>query len=103
MKKQAEKSGITVNLDDLRKMRHPNAEAVTTPVSGRIIWELDAYEPSIPPVDGTRYNEGDVFCYVQTPYANEVIKTNWSGKLVEVVAEQGKVVKKGDILAFIEK
>ena len=103
MKKQAEKSGITVNLDDLRKMRHPNAEAVTTPVSGRIIWELDAYEPSIPPVEGTRYNEGDVFCYVQTPYANEVIKTNWSGKLVEVVAEQGKVVKKGDILAFIEK
>ena len=103
MKKQAEKSGISVNLDDLRKMRHPNAEAVTTPVSGRIIWELDAYEPSIPPVEGTRYNEGDVFCYVQTPYANEVIKTNWSGKLVEVVAEQGKVVKKGDILAFIEK
>ena len=103
MQKQAEQSGVSVNLDDLRKMRHPNAEAVTTPVSGRIIWELDAYEPSIPPVEGTRYNEGDVFCYVQTPYANEEIKTNWSGKLVEVVAEQGKVVKKGDILAFIEK
>ena len=103
MKAKAEKSGMTVNLDDLRKMRHPNAEAVTSPVSGRIIWELDAYEKSIPPANGTRYNEGDTFCYVQTPYANEVIKTNWSGKLVEVIAEQGKVVKKGDILAFIEK
>ena len=103
MKAKAEQSGITVNLDDLRKMRHPNAEAVTTPISGRIIWELDAYEKSIPPATGTKYNEGDVFCYVQTPYANEEIKTNWSGKLVEVIAEQGKVVKKGDILAFIEK
>ena len=103
MKAKAESSGITVNLDDLRKMRHPNAEAVTSPLSGRIIWELDAYEKSIPPANGTKYNEGDVFCYVQTPYANEEIKTNWSGKLVEVIAEQGKVVKKGDILAFIEK
>ena len=103
MQAKAEKSGMTVNLDDLRKMRHPNAEEVTSPVSGRIIWELDAYEKSIPPATGTKYNEGDVFCYVQTPYANEEIKTNWSGKLVEVVAEQGKVVKKGDILAFIEK
>ena len=103
MQAKAEKSGMTVNLDDLRKMRHPNAEEVTSPVSGRIIWELDAYEKSIPPATGTKYNEGDVFCYVQTPYANEEIKTNWSGKLVEVVAEQGKLVKKGDILAFIEK
>jgi len=103
MQAKAEKSGMTVNLDDLRKMRHPNAEAVTSPVSGRIIWELDAYEKSIPPATGTKYNEGDTFCYVQTPYAPEEVKTNWSGKLVEVIAEQGKVVKKGDILAFIEK
>ena len=103
MQAKAEKSGMTVNLDDLRKMRHPNAETVTSPVSGRIIWELDAYEKSIPPATGTKYNEGDVFCYVQTPYANEEIKTNWSGKLVEVIAEQGKVVKKGDILAFVER
>ena len=103
MQAKAEKSGMTVNLDDLRKMRHPNAETVTSPVSGQLIWELDAYEKSIPPATGTKYNEGDTFCYVQTAYAPEEIKTNWSGKLVEVVAEQGKVVKKGDILAFIEK
>jgi len=103
MQAKAEKSGMTVNLDDLRKMRHPNAETVTAPTSGQIIWELDAYEKSMAPATGTRYNEGDVFCYIQTPYATEEIKTNWSGKLVEVVAEQGKNVKKGDILAFIEK
>ncbi|MBQ3844069.1 MAG: oxaloacetate decarboxylase [Bacteroidales bacterium] len=103
MQAKAEKSGMTVNLDDLRKMRHPNAEAITSPVSGRIIWELDAYEKSIPPATGTKYNEGDTFCYVQTPYAPEAVICNWSGKIVDVIAEQGKVVKKGDILAFIEK
>lgn len=103
MQAKAEKSGMTVNLDDLRKMRHPNAETVTSPVGGRLIWELDAYEKSIPPATGTQYKEGDIFCYVQTPYANEPVYTNWSGKLVDVAAEQGKLIKKGDILAFIEK
>lgn len=103
MQAKAEKSGMTVNLDDLRKMRHPNAETITSPVSGRVIWELDAYEKSISPATGTKYKEGDVFCYVQTPYAPEAVVANWSGKLVEVIAEQGKIVKKGDILAFIEK
>ena len=103
MQAKAEKSGMTVNLNDLRKMRHPNAEAITAPTSGQIIWELDAYDKSMAPATGTKYNEGDTFCYIQTPYAPEAVITNWSGKLVEVVAEQGKNVKKGDILAFIEK
>lgn len=103
MQAKAEKSGMNINIDDLRKMRHPEAEAITSPVSGSVIWELDAYEKSIPPATGTRYKEGDIFCYVQTPYAPEAIVTNWSGKLVDVIAEQGKIVKKGDILAFIER
>ena len=103
MQAKAEKSGMTVNLDDLRKMRHPNAETVTAPTSGQVIWELDAYDKSMAPATGTTYKEGDTFCYIQTPYAPQEVKTNWSGKLVEVIAEQGKNVKKGDILAFIEK
>lgn len=94
---------MTVNLDDLRKMRHPNAETVTAPASGQVIWELDAYDKSMAPATGTTYKEGDTFCYIQTPYAPQEVKTNWSGKIVEVVAEQGKNVRKGDIIAFIEK
>ncbi len=103
MQAKAEKNGISVSLDDLRKMRHPKAETITAPTSGQIIWELDAYEKSMAPATGTKYDEGDNFCYIQTPYATEAVVTNWSGKLVEVVAEQGKNVKKGDILAFVEK
>jgi len=103
MKAKAEQGGNKVSLDDLRKMRHPNAETVTAPASGQVIWELDAYDKSMAPATGTKYNEGDTFCYIQTPYAPQEVKTNWSGKLVEVIAEQGKNVKKGDILAFIEK
>ncbi|MCR5036345.1 MAG: oxaloacetate decarboxylase [Bacteroidales bacterium] len=103
MQAKAEQGGNKVSLDDLRKMRHPNAETVTAPASGQVIWELDAYEKSMAPATGTKYNEGDAFCYIQTPYAPQEVKTNWSGKLVEVIAEQGKNVKKGDILAFIEK
>ena len=35
MKKKFEQNGASVNLDDLRKMRHPNAEAVTATMSGK--------------------------------------------------------------------
>ena len=103
MQAKAEQGGNKVSLDDLRKMRHPNAETVTAPTSGQVIWELDAYDKSMAPATGTKYKEGDIFCFIQTPYGPEEVKTNWSGKLVEAVAEQGKNVKKGDILAFIEK
>lgn len=103
MKKKAEQGGSKVSLDDLRKMRHPDAEAVTAPVGGTIIWELDSYEKSMAPATGKRYNEGDIFCYIQTPYANEPVYTNWAGKLVEATAEQGRKVQKGEILAFVEK
>jgi len=103
MKKKFEQNGISVNLDDLRKMRHPNAEAVTATMSGKILWEIDREDPSMAPATGKTYKEGDLFCYMQTPYNNEPVYTNWAGKLVEVVAEQGKNVAKGDILAFIEK
>lgn len=103
MKAKYEKGGVSVNLDDLRKMRHPNAETVTAPASGKLIWEIDRIDTSMAPASGKIYKEGDIFCYLQTPYGNEPVYTNWSGKLVETVAEQGKNVTKGEIIAFIEK
>ena len=103
MKAKMEKGGVTVSANELRAMRHPKAEAITAPASGKIIWEIDVVEKSMAPATGKEYKEGDLFCYIQTQYCNEPVYTNWSGKLVDAVAEQGKNVAKGDIIAFIEK
>lgn len=103
MKEKFEKTGGEVKIPDLRALRHPNAEAVVAPVSGRMLWEVDFTDKSTAPHSGKSYKEGDIICHIQAPYGLEPVTTPWSGKIVEAVAEQGKLVEKGDTIAFIEK
>jgi pyruvate carboxylase subunit B len=106
IKKKYSAAGIapeTINLTDLAIKRHPNAEAVTAKVAGRVLWELDFEDISLKPENGKMLKTGDLLCAIQTP-ANglEFIYANYDGKVIDAV-EQGKVVKKGDILGFLEK
>lgn len=103
MKEKFEKAGGEVKIPDLRALRHPNAEAIVAPVSGRVLWEVDFNDKSIAPYSGKSYKEGDTICHIQAPYGMEPVITPWQGKIVEAVAEQGKLIEKGDTIAFIEK
>ena len=103
MRAKFSQSGSDVKIPDLRALRHPNAEAVVAPVSGRILWDVDFYDKSTTPASGTLYKVGDEIAHIQAPYGLEPVKALWEGKIVEAVAEQGKLVEKGEIIAFIEK
>ena len=103
MKARFSQSGDNVKIPDLRALRHPNAEPIVAPVSGRILWEVDFNDKSTSPASGTYYKIGDEIAQIQAPYGLEAVKTLWDGKIVETVAEQGKLVEKGEIIAFIEK
>ena len=103
MRAKFSQSGSDVKIPDLRALRHPNAEAVVAPVSGRILWDVDFYDKSTTPASGTLYKVGDEIAQIQAPYGLEPVKALWEGKIVEAVAEQGKLVEKGEIIAFIEK
>ncbi|MDR1592831.1 MAG: oxaloacetate decarboxylase [Prevotellaceae bacterium] len=104
MEKKYSAAGGAVQIPDLRALRHPNAEPVTAPVSGRVMWEFDFEDRSVKPAPGTDYNVGEWLCAIQTPGNGlEIVSALFSGKIVEAVAEQGAVVKKGDTIAFIEK
>lgn len=95
--------GDGIKIPDFRQLRHPNAEPVIAPVSGRVMWEFDYLEKSIKPIPGTVYKEGDFLCAIQTNGRGlEIVKALFGGKIVESV-EQGTMVRKGDIIAYIEK
>ena len=103
MKAKFEKAGGEVKIPDLRVLRHPNAEPVVAPVGGRILWDIDFNDKSTTPAQGTVYKEGDIIAQIQAPYGQEPVVALWPGKIVEAVAPQGKLVEKGETIAFIEK
>ena len=103
MRTKFSQSGSDVKIPDLRALRHPNAEPIVAPVSGRILWDVDFYDKSTTPASGTLYKVGDEIAQIQAPYGLEPVKALWEGKIVEAVAEQGKLVEKGETIAFIEK
>lgn len=103
MKASFSQSNANVKIPDLRALRHPNAEPIVAPVSGRLLWEVDFYDKSTSPASGTYYKIGDEIAQIQAPYGLETVKALWDGKIVETLAEQGKLVEKGEIIAFIEK
>ena len=103
MKAKFSQGGADVKIPDLRALRHPNAEPVVAPVGGRILWDIDFNDRSTTPAVGTSYKEGDIIAQIQAPYGQEPVVALWPGKIVEAVAPQGKLVEKGETIAFIEK
>jgi pyruvate carboxylase subunit B len=60
--------------------------------------------PSIPPRIGTKFKEGDRFCYVSTTWNTvDEVKADFTGKVIEVCVEQGQLVNRSDVLAYIER
>lgn len=82
--------------------KHPNAKPIVATVNGLVIWELAVNEPSLPKPIGTRMNEGDIVCFIHAFFGNEEIKTLFSGKICDIIVQQGERVNKGDIIAFID-
>ena len=103
MSKKAEQGGMKLNREELLKMRHPQAEPITAPVSGRMLWEADILDKSTAPACGKTFKEGEVMGFIAAHYGQETVPSLWNAKFVEAVAQQGDLVNKGDIIAFVEK
>jgi pyruvate carboxylase subunit B len=83
--------------------RYPDAKPIQSPAKGQIVWEYDrADNPSVAPAVGTEVKEGSTVCFVQAYYGLEEVKTNFTGKLVQINAKQGDRVEKGEIIAFVQ-
>jgi pyruvate carboxylase subunit B len=92
-----------ISIEDLRALKYPNAEQVVSNATGRVIWELDFNERSIEPVHGKKIKENEPLCTIQTNYGLEHIASFCTGRIVGVEKNQGDMVRKGEILAYIEK
>jgi len=80
---------------------HPDVITIHAPCKGQVIWQYDLTDESTAPFEGSTIKKGDNLCYIQNFYGIEPVKVGYGGTIVGTYVEQGKVVRKGEILAFI--
>ncbi len=84
-------------------MKYKDAEPIEAPVSGRILWDLDFDDRSSEPVHGKLIKKSQHLCSIQANFGLEHIDSFWTGRVVGVEKHQGDLVKKGEVIAYIEK
>ncbi|MBR1902438.1 MAG: oxaloacetate decarboxylase [Bacteroidaceae bacterium] len=103
--KEMQKNGMS--LEEVAAYKHAEADAITAPENGTVMWEVNGDAEcvkSINPMVGKEYKEGDRFCYLQNQFGQVIeIPAALGGKLVEICANQGSKVGKGDTIAYIRR
>jgi pyruvate carboxylase subunit B len=82
--------------------KYPQAKPVQATVKGQLLWQYDLTDKSSAPIIGDSVQEDKAVCFVQAFYGLELIKSPKTGKIVQIFAEQGDTVEKGEIIAFID-
>ena len=101
------KLGSKMSAEELAAFKHAKADALVAPSAGQIFYEFNGDgegAPCVEPFIGQTYKEGQTFCYLVEKWGEIVpIPAALGGKLVDVEAKQGAKVRKGDVLAWIER
>ena len=84
------------------KERYRNATPIVATATGQVLWEVDFDDKSVPPTPGRAYKAGDIFCHIQASYAILPVELTVGGHLVDTCMPQGTMVKKGDIIGWME-
>lgn len=98
--------GSNLSPEELAAFKHARADALVAPIAGYLYYEFggEGVKRVVEPFVGREYKEGETFCYIQATWGEIVpIPAAMGGKLVEVTAKQGKMVRRGDTLAWIER
>lgn len=91
----------TIKLNFLTE-KYPNATPIVATATGQLLWEMNFADQSTAPAPGTVWKEGDTIATIQASYALMPLTVIKGGRLVDTCIPQGKMVKKGDIIGWIE-
>lgn len=96
------KGGLTP--EEVLNIKRLKADPIVAPSRGQILWEVSVDGPSSAPNIGRAYKADEVVCYISTQWGEyEKIKTGFDGRIIEICAQQGAYVNKGDVIAYIQR
>ncbi|MDO4770397.1 biotin/lipoyl-binding protein [Porphyromonas sp.] len=102
--KDAKMAEQGLNPEDIKAVKRAKYVAVTAPASGQVFWDVDMDDRSAMPMEGTSFRAGSKICFIMTPMAyTESVYTYISGRIREVVVQQGGTVRKGDVIAYLDE
>ncbi len=102
--KEGEMAKQGVSIEDIKAIKHAKADAIVAPVKGQLIWEVATEGESMPPAVGKKFDADDMFCTIITPWGElQPVSTGLGGRVVEVCAQQGSHVNRGDIIAYVQR
>ena len=82
--------------------KYPNATPIVAAATGRLLWEVNFDDRSTAPAPGTEVREGATLAHIEAPYALMPQPSLKGGKIVDTCAKQGQMVKKGDVIGWVE-
>ena len=101
------KLGAQLTPEQLAAFKHAKADPIIAPEAGYLYWQFTGAGEcarTLEPFIGKEYKEGETFCHIQAKWGEIIpVPAALGGKVVEIVAKQGKQVRRGDTIAWIER
>ena len=89
----------TANKESISDKKIVKGQKIISPIEGRVFFTKD---PDENPVKvGDKINKGDVICYIESMKVINAIKSDYSGKIVQVCFNDGDDIYDDDILFII--
>ena len=103
--KKLQKKGIS--LADIAAFKHAKADPIVAPEDGTVLYEVNGCDEtltSIAAAIGKEYADASHFCYVENKLGQMIdIPACLGGRLVDIIVRQGQLVRKGEVIAYIER
>ena len=101
------KLGAQLTPEQLAAFKHAQADPIIAPEAGYLYWQFTGAGEcarTLEPFIGKEYKEGETFCHIQAKWGEIIpVPAALGGKVVEIVAKQGKPIRRGDTIAWIER
>lgn len=106
-KEKDKKAAAGLKPEEVAALKHAKADAIVAPTDGLLAYEFHGHaegKQAIEPAIGTKYVQGEPLCFIQSKWGEIVsVPAALGGTLVDISVKQGKHVRRGDIIAWIER